>query len=85
MFKLIDFVFSVYELGLLIYILASWVHHPVSARIRMHLAPFYEPLLIRVRRWIIAPCFGRLTIDLSPIALLISLSLIRHITFAIFS
>ena len=84
MFNLINIACSAYELGLLVYVLASWILHPISIRIRARLAPLYEPLLRRIRRWIIAPCLGRITIDLSPIFLLISLSLIRHITVTIF-
>jgi uncharacterized protein YggT (Ycf19 family) len=84
MFKLIDLAFSIVETGLLIYILSSWILHPISIRIRTRLAPLYEPLLAPIRRWIIAPCFGRLTIDLSPLVLLIALGILRQIVLTIF-
>ncbi|QHI70106.1 YggT family protein [Tichowtungia aerotolerans] len=84
MFKLIDSVFGIYELGLFIYILTSWIIHPVSARIRCRLAPFYEPLLAPMRHKILTPGFGRMAIDLSPLILLIGLGIIRRIALSLF-
>lgn len=84
MFKLVDSVFGIYELGLLIYILTSWILHPLSVRVRYWLAPLYEPLLTPIRQRILTPFFGRLAIDLSPLVLLIGLAIIRRIVLSIF-
>jgi uncharacterized protein YggT (Ycf19 family) len=84
MFKLINLAFSIYETGLIIYILTSWILHPFNVRIRYRLAPVYEPLLTPIRRWLLAPCFGNLAIDLSPLVLLIALGIVRRIALTLF-
>ncbi|MDF7808846.1 YggT family protein [Pontiellaceae bacterium B12219] len=84
LFRLLNFGLGLYELGLFIYILCSWIVHPVSVNIRRGLARAYEPVLTPIRRWVPAPRFGGVAFDLSPIILLIVLGLLRRILFALF-
>jgi uncharacterized protein YggT (Ycf19 family) len=84
LFNLLNFALGLYELGLFVFILSSWIQHPMSFNIRHRLARAYEPVLIPIRRWIPAPRFGGMAIDLSPIVLLIALGLVRRILFALF-
>jgi len=84
MLNLLDFAFGLYELGLVAYILCSWIIHPAAYTVRQWLAPAYEPVLAPIRRWIRAPVIGGTAIDLSPIVLWIGLGLLRRLVFALF-
>ena len=75
--RIIHYVISIYELGLLAYVLSSWIAHPLAHRLRQWLSRWYEPLLAPIRRVIPAPRFGYTAIDLSPLLLFLGLSLIR--------
>ena len=81
--KLIYYVFSIYELGLLLYILCSWIAHPLVYAPRQALARWYEPLLDPIRRWIPAPRLGGASIDFSPLLLLIVLAMVQRFVVAL--
>ncbi|MDF7801445.1 YggT family protein [Pontiellaceae bacterium B1224] len=82
--RILEFAFSLYEFGLLAYVLCSWIMHPAACAIRQWLAPAYELVLVPIRRWIPAPRLGGTAIDLSPIFLFIALGLVRRLVIAIF-
>ncbi len=82
-YSMLDFAFGLYELGLLAYILSSWIMHPAAFGLRRLLAPAYEPLLAPIRRWVRAPSLGGTVIDLSPIILWIGLGVVQRMIFAI--
>jgi uncharacterized protein YggT (Ycf19 family) len=84
LFRVLNLVIGLYETGLLIYILCSWIVHPTTMGLRRGLAPAYEPLLIPIRRLIPLPRFGNVAIDLSPIVLFIAIGLVRSLVFSIF-
>lgn len=84
LFKLIHFTISLYEAGLLVYILCSWFLNPTTMALRRRLAPAYEPLLIPIRRLIPLPHLGNVAIDLSPIVLFIVIGLVRSLVFSVF-
>ena len=76
--KLIYYVFSTYELGLLLYILCSWIANPSANALRQALARWYEPILDPIRRWIPVPRLGGASIDFSPVLLLIVLTMVQR-------
>jgi len=84
LFSLLDFAIGLYELGLVIFILCSWLMHPVAVDVRRWLSPAYEPLLAPIRRWVPAPGVGHMILDLSPLVLLVLLGLIRRVLIALF-
>lgn len=75
--RVIHYAFSVYELGLLAYVVCSWSAHPSAQRFRLWLARWYEPVLLSIRRLIPALRLGYTAVDLSPIILFIGLSLVK--------
>ncbi|MDF7823850.1 YggT family protein [Pontiellaceae bacterium B12227] len=84
LFNLLDFAMGLFELGLFIYILCSWIMHPLAYKLLRWLAPAYEWMLAPIRRRIPAPRFGDTAIDLSPVFLLIALGLVRRLLFMLF-
>ncbi|MBN1672818.1 MAG: YggT family protein [Kiritimatiellae bacterium] len=81
--RLIHYAFSVYQLGLLAYVVCSWIAHPTARSVRLWLARFYEPLLIPIRRVVPALRTGHTAIDFSPLILLIGLALARGLLISI--
>lgn len=75
--RIIHYAFSLCELGLLAYVLCSWIAHPTAHALRAWLARWYEPLLIPIRRLVPALRFGYSAMDLSPIILFVGLNLVR--------
>ena len=75
--RIIHYIFSLYTLGLLVYVVCSWFAHPDAYRFRLWLSRWYEPLLAPIRRAIPSPRFGCTAFDLSPILLFIGLSLVK--------
>ena len=75
--RIIHYAFSFYKLGLLAYVLCSWIAHPSAHVLRLKLARWYEPPLLAIRRHVPALGLGSTAIDLSPIILFIGLSLAR--------
>lgn len=82
--RFLDSILGLYEFGLILYVLCSWILHPAAYALRRWLACAYEPVLAPMRRWIRAPVIGGTAIDLSPIVLWIGLGLMRRLVFAIF-
>ena len=76
--RLIHYGFSIYELGLLVYVFCAWVAHPAAHRLRMGLARWYEPVLAPIRGFIPLPHIGRAAVDFSPVILFIALSLLKN-------
>lgn len=81
--RVVYFGFSIYELGLLAYVLCGWVAHPAAHRLRMRLARGYEPVLAPIRGFIPSPRIGAASIDFSPVILFIALSLLRNAVLAL--
>jgi len=75
--RIIHYMFSFYELGLLVYVLCSWIAHPSAQRFRLWLARWYEPVLLSIRRFMPTLRFGYTALDLSPIVLFIGLSIVK--------
>lgn len=80
---LVNLLFSLYELGLLVYVLCAWVVHPAAGMLRLRLAVLYEPALVPIRRWLVSPRVGDTYIDLSPLFLYIALGLLHRLVVAI--
>lgn len=78
------YAFSLYELGLLAYVICSWIPHPSTFAFRTWLAQWYEPVLTPIRRKIPAPRWGVTAIDLSPIVLYFGLGILKHVVFSLF-
>jgi YggT family protein len=75
--RVIHYAFSIYTLGLLAYVVCSWIVHPAAQALRLRLSRWYEPLLAPIRRVIPPPRFACTAVDLSPIILFIGLSLVK--------
>lgn len=82
--RIIHYAFSIYELGLLAYVVCSWIADPDAHRFRMWFSRWYEPLLAPIRRAIPSPRLGCTAIDLSPILLFIGLSLAKGLILSLF-
>ena len=74
----IHYGFSIYECGLLAYVLSGWVAHPTARRARLWLSRWYEPVLEPIRNLLPMPRIGRAAVDFSPIILFIVLSLFKN-------
>lgn len=72
-FTIVNFLFQFYSLALIVYILMSWVPAAYDSKIGRILAKICDPYLDFFRRFI--PPIGM--IDISPIAALIVLNLIK--------
>ncbi len=70
-FHLASIALELYQLGLLIYIVCSWIRIPLTLKIELVLARAYEPLLQPIRRRLPMLTAGRNAIDFSPIVLLV--------------
>lgn len=77
--RLISLAINLYILGLIVYSLLSWVRSPGSYSLRSRMAPYYEPLLGPIRGVLGRINLGGLQIDLSPIVLIILLSIAGNI------
>ncbi len=77
--RLLDSILGLYEFGLILYVLCSWILHPAAYALRRWLTCAYEPVLVPLRRWIRAPVFGGTAIDISPLFLIIAIWLVRGI------
>jgi len=75
--RLIDFLFGVYALGLLVYVLCSWIVEPRAQRLGRWLGKFYLPFLTPLQRHIKPAKLGTLTVDFSPWALLAGILVFR--------
>jgi YggT family protein len=82
--RLIYFVFNLYELGLIVYIICTWIAHPGAANIRRRLAGLYEPLLVPIRRVVPMIRLGYSMLDLSPIILFLAVAVLRSLLMGLF-
>ncbi len=80
---LVNLVLNLYELGLLAYVLCAWIAHPAAHALRLRLAALYEPALVPIRRWLVAPRIGGTLIDLSPLFLYFAVGAVRWLVVAI--
>lgn len=76
---IIHYAFAIYQLGLVAYIVCSWIDHPTAASIRYQLARWYEPILTPIRSVLPAVRIGYTEVDLSPILLFIGLAVLRNL------
>jgi len=81
--QLVALAFSIYGLGLVGYTLCSWVRHPQIRKVENWLRPWYEPLLQRVRRVIKPVPMGSMNVDLTPVAVLIGIVIVRKVILAL--
>lgn len=76
--EIIHTVFGVYGLGLIVFVILSWVSHPQTNKARAWLGRFYVPFLNAIGKKVspieINP---KLRVDLNPVILLIMLSVLR--------
>lgn len=79
--RLIDVACWAYNFGLLIYLFACYLRARWASRTRRTLSPFYEPALSTLRRLLPTARFGRLRLDLSPLALFFLVVLFRNVVF----
>lgn len=81
--RLVHYIFSFYELGLLAYVVCGWMLHPAAHRLRLRLAHWYEPVLSRIRSYVPQPRFGLAVVDLSPLLLFAGLAVLKGLVLSI--
>lgn len=81
--QLVALAFNIYGLGLFIYVLCSWVHHPKVRKVENFLNPWYEPLFARVRKVIKPIPVGTIKLDLTPMIVLIGIVIVRKVSLAL--
>ena len=69
---------DLYALGLLIYVILSWVQNPTADRVREGLGRLYLPLLRPLRAALKPVIIGGTALDLSPIVLFLAITLVRR-------
>jgi len=77
--QVVNVVFDVYLLGLIVFVVSSWIMHPLAHDVRRRLEPFYEPLLQPIRNALGSLQTGYARIDFSPIVLFFLLALARSL------
>ncbi len=73
---------DLYALGLLIYIILSWIQNPSTAKVSNWLGQFYLPLLRPLQSMIKPVNLGGARLDLSPLLLFIAIALVRRLLLA---
>jgi uncharacterized protein YggT (Ycf19 family) len=76
---IIHYACNIYQLGLVVYVVCSWIDHPSADTVRDYLARWFEPVLGPIRRTIPAIRTGYQQIDLSPIILFIGIAVLRSL------
>ena len=85
MTTIIYLLFNVYAIGLLVYIVCSWVTHPKATDIKHWLQKWYEPLLKPIQSIVPSVKIGTNSIDLSPALLLLAILLLRSLVVSLFT
>ncbi len=73
----VHFLFTVYELGLVVYVVSGWILHPAASRFRQMAGRGYEPLLARIRSFVPGIRVGLSVIDLSPVVLFLGIAVVK--------
>ena len=81
--QLVALVFNIYGFALFVYVMCSWVRHPVSRKIQDFLKPWFEPIFQRVRRVVKPIPAGKIKLDLAPMIVLIGIVIVRKMILAI--
>lgn len=76
---IVHYAFGVFALGLLTYVVCSWIDLASARRLRLWLARWYEPFLAPLRRAIPAPMIGHSAVDLSPLLLYIMVVILKRL------
>lgn len=76
---LVRMLFSVYLLGLLTLVLAGWIQHPVSDRIKHFLNPFYSPFLTALSKHFRPVPMGSVNVDITPWLLFVLVMVVREL------
>lgn len=81
--RMVHDAFTVYELGLLAYVISGWILHPAAHRFRQKIKPAYELLLIKIRQFVPLPRFGLAVVDISPVILFLGIALVRGLVLSL--
>ncbi len=77
--RLVEVVTWAYNVGVLVYVVSTWIRARWASRVERALKPFYEPPLRYLRTWVKPVRWGRMRLDLSPIALILVVVLVRWV------
>lgn len=75
--------FNAYALGLLAFVITTWIRHPRVEPARVWLSAWYEPVLLAMRRRIRPVRLGQSRVDLTPVLLFLAIVLLRQIVVAL--
>ncbi len=76
---IIYILFNIYAIGLVVYIVCSWLDNPSVQNFKNNLGRGYKPFLDSIQRVIRPVRFGDSYIDFAPIILLIIIYLLRWV------
>ncbi|HEU5119088.1 MAG TPA: YggT family protein [Isosphaeraceae bacterium] len=77
--RLVEVVTWAYNVGVLVYVVSTWIRARWASRVERALKPFYEPPLRYLRSWVKPVRWGKMRMDLSPIALILVVVLVRWV------
>ena len=84
MAAIIYLAFNIYSLGLLVYVVCSWINHPTALNLKRRLQQWYEPLLKPIQAVLPPVSIGNNRIDLSPALLFVAIWLLRSMVVPLF-
>jgi uncharacterized protein YggT (Ycf19 family) len=70
---------DLYALGLLVYVILSWVQNPSAAKVSHWLGRLYLPLLNPLRSVFKPVHLGGTALDLSPLVLFLAIAVVRRL------
>jgi uncharacterized protein YggT (Ycf19 family) len=77
MVRLVDMVVSLYALGLIAYLLFSWLKNTQTDKVRIWLGRFYEPVLVKMRASVKPVRMGAIMLDLTFAIFLVGLMVLK--------
>jgi len=77
--RIVYYAFNIYALGLIAYVVCSWISGPRIATFRTWLHRWYIPFLSPIRRLLKPIRLGEVYLDLSSMILLIAIYLLREV------
>lgn len=77
--RLVELVTWAYNVGVLVYVVSGWFRARWAGRVERGLKPYYEPPLRYLRTWVKPVKWGRMRVDLTPVALILVVVLARWV------
>ncbi len=82
---IVNLVLGLVAVGLLVYVIATWITHPVAEKVKKWLGPLYLPFLQPLRSRLRPARVGKLEVDVAPWVLLAAILVFRFLVVGILS